>query len=342
MIPTTRPSGHRPIGPRRLRLAAACLGALALAALPGRPAMAQSEAWPTKSIRIVVPFGAGGSTDALARIVGRKLADTLKQPVVIDNRAGAAGAIGADAVAKSPGDGHTLLLATSSTHAVLPRLRSLPYDVERDFTPVALIATAPNVLVVSPALNVQSVADLLRLAKARPAPLAFSSSGNGSVTHLIGASFAQQAGLQATHVPYKTGIQALPDLNAGQIDFAFDSIVWTLPQARAGKVKALAIGSARRSPLAPDLPTVAESGFPGFDGTTWFALVAPAGVPAPVVAELNRQVNQALRDPEVRTQFESQGAEAMGGTPEELSRLIRDDGKRWAAVIAAGRIKLTD
>ncbi|MBX3608720.1 MAG: tripartite tricarboxylate transporter substrate binding protein [Hydrogenophaga sp.] len=321
---------------RRLWIAAAL--AFLLPWLP--QARAQTAAWPDKPVRIVVPFGAGGSTDALARIVGEKLSAAIGQPVVIENRAGAAGAIGAASVAKAPADGYTLLIATSSTHAVLPNLRSLPYDVQRDFTPVARLATAPNVLVVSPQLKVGSVAELVALAKQRALPMNYSSSGNGSVTHLIGADFAQRAGVRTTHVPYKTGIQALPDLHGGQIDFAFDSIVWTLPQSQAGKVKALAIGSAQRSPLAPDLPTLREAGFADFDGTTWFALMAPAGLDAAIVERLNREVNAVLRDPDLRAQFQRQGAEALGGTPQELSALVREDGQRWASVIRTGGIKI--
>lgn len=301
---------------------------------------AQAAEWPDRPIRIVVPFGAGGSTDALARILAEKLGAALGQSVVVDNRAGAAGAIGAQAVAKSPPDGNTFLLATSSTHAVLPQLRPLPYDATKDFTPIARLATAPNVLMASPTLKVTSAKDLVQLASAREGGLTYSSSGNGTVTHLIAADFVQRAAIRARHVPYKTGIQALPELNNGQIDFTFDSIVWALPQAHAGKVKALAIGSQERSPLAPDLPTMREAGFTGFDGTTWFALMGPAGMNPKIVADLNRHVNAVLRDPDLRAQFERQGAEALGGTPQDLERLVREDGKRWANVIQAGGIKI--
>lgn len=309
--------------------------ALALAPVVG----SQAAEWPERPVRIVVPFGAGGSTDALARIVGAKLSEQTRQPVVIDNRAGAAGSIGAVAVAKSPADGYTLLLATSSTHAVLPQLRSLPYDAARDFSAIARLAVAPNVLVVSPKLAAASVAEFLQAARQRTQPLAYSSSGNGSVTHLIGADFSHRAKLRVTHVPYKTGIQALADLNAGQVDFAFDSIVWTLAQSQAGKVKALAIGGAQRSRLAPDLPTLQELGFEGFDGSTWFALMGPAGLPAPVVQRINQLVNQALNDPDLKTQFERQGAEALGGSPADLERLVKEDGQKWATVIKTGGIK---
>lgn len=312
--------------------------AAALCALLG--GHAQAADWPDRPIRIVVPFGAGGSTDALARILAEKLGGLVGQTVVIENRAGAAGAIGAQAVSKAAPDGTTFLLATSSTHAVLPHLRPLPYDAIKDFTAIARIASAPNVLMVSPALKVATVKDLAQLATSREGGLTYSSSGSGTVTHLIAADFVQRAGIRARHIPYKTGIQALPELNSGQIDFTFDSIVWALPQAQAGKIRALAIGSPERSPLAPDLPTMREAGFAGFDGTTWFALMGPAGIPPKIVAELNRHINAALRDPDLRAQFERQGAEALGGTPQDLEKLVRDDGSRWAKVITTGNIKI--
>lgn len=314
-----------------------CLAALALPMLSG---IAIAQAFPSRPIKIVVPFAAGGSTDALARIVAQQLADRFKQPVTVDNRPGAAGAIGADAVAKSPADGYTLLMATSSTHAVLPHLRSLPYQALQDFTPIAEIGTAPNVLVVSPALNVTTLAQLAQLDKAKAGKLSFSSSGNGTITHLIAESFILSAGFKAVHVPYKTGVQALPDIVSGQVDFAFDSIVWTLPQSRAGKVRALAITSAKRSPLAPELPTVAESGFPGFEGTTWFGFMGPKGMPAAVTAELNRQIGQILLEPAVRKQFDAQGAEPGSGSAEDFSRMVRADNLRWGQVIASSRVKL--
>jgi tripartite-type tricarboxylate transporter receptor subunit TctC len=301
---------------------------------------AHAAEWPDRPIRIVVPFAAGGSTDALARILGEKLSTVIGQSVVIENRAGAAGAIGAQTVARSTPDGSVFLLATSSTHAVLPHLRPLPYDAVKDFTAIARIASAPNVLMVSPTLKAATVKELIAAATHREGGLAYSSSGNGTVTHLIAADFVQRANVRARHIPYKTGIQALPELSNGQIDFTFDSIVWALPQAQAGKVKALAIGSLERSPLAPDLPTMREAGFSGFDGTTWFALMGPAGLNPRIATELNRHVNAVLRDPDLRAQFERQGAEPLGGSPQELEKLVREDGKRWANVIAAGNIKI--
>jgi tripartite-type tricarboxylate transporter receptor subunit TctC len=287
----------------------------------------------------VVPFAAGGSTDALARIVGQQLSTRLGQPVTIDNRPGASGAIGAEAVAKSAPDGYTLFLATS-THAVLQHLRPLPYDPVADFTPVSVIGFAPNLLVVSPGSNITTVAQLVASEKARKGLLVFSSSGASSFTHLIGEAFAQQAGFKATHVPYKTGVLALPDISSGQVDFAFDSIVWTLPQARAGKVRALGIASSKRSPLAPDLPTVAEGGYPGFEGTTWFGIMGPRGLPPAITTELNRQIEQILQDPGVRKQFDGIGAEPGGGSADSFARLVRADSAKWAEVISKGNIKV--
>lgn len=298
-----------------------------------------AQTYPDRPIKVVVGFPPGGAADQIARLVTTPLAEVLKQPVVVENRPGANGNIAGGVVAKSPADGYTLLLATSSTHAVLPQLRSLPYDAARDFSAIARLAVAPNVMVVSPKLGVASMAEFLQAARQRNQPLAYSSSGNGSVTHLIGADFSHRAKLRVTHVPYKTGIQALADLNAGQVDFAFDSIVWTIPQSQAGKVKALAIGGAQRSRLAPELPTLQELGFEGFDGSTWFALMGPAGLPAPVVQRINQLVNQALNDPDLKTQFERQGAEALGGSPADLERLVKEDGQKWATVIKAGGIK---
>jgi len=317
-------------------------GVLLLAAVGLSGPVALAETFPARPIKIIVPFAAGGSTDALARVIAQQLGGTFGQAVTVDNRPGAAGAIGADAVAKAAADGYTLLMATSSTHAVLPHLRKLPYDPIKDFTPVAQIGTAPNVLVVSPSLGVSDIAELLKVMKGKEGGSSFSSSGSGTITHLIGEAFAQAAGLKATHVPYKTGVQALPDIASGQVDFAFDSIVWTLPQAKTGRVKALAISSTRRSALAPDLPTVAESGFPGFEGTTWFGLMGPRNLPAPLVNELSTQINKILVSADAKALFEAQGAEPVPTSPNAFAQMIKTDSERWARVISSANIKLND
>ncbi len=296
--------------------------------------------FPTRPITLVVPFAAGGSTDGLARALGTRLSERLGQSVVIDNKPGAAGSIGATFVAKADADGHTLLVATTSTHSILPLLRKLPYDSEKDFSAISGLGIAPNVLVVSPTLGVSSVQDLIALAKRKPGSLSYSSSGTGTITHLIGEHFVQRAGIEATHIPYKTGIQALADLSSGRISFAFDSVVWTLPQSQAGKVQALALATLERSPLAPSLPTLSESGLPSFVGTTWFGIMGPAGIPAPVIEKLNQSINQVLAEPDMQKQLHNIGAIPLGGSPDKLRQLIRDEMKQWQPVIEQAKISM--
>jgi tripartite-type tricarboxylate transporter receptor subunit TctC len=312
---------------------------LAVAAvLAAVPALAQN--YPARPIKLVVPFGAGGSTDAIARLVGQKLGETLGQPVVIDNRPGAAGAIASEQVAKSPADGYTLLMATTSTHAILPVANpKLPYDAVKDFAPVGLVARAPNVLVVSNALGVSDVKGLVELAKSKPGQLSFASSGNGTITHLVAEQFKAKGGLHAVHIPYKTGFQALADMVGGQIGFQFDSITWTLPQAKAGKIKALAVTGLTRSALAPELPTLAESGMPGFEGVTWFGFVAPAGTPPQVLASLEAGLAKILQTPDVQQKMAAQGAEVASGKAQDLARLMRDDSLKWTKVVKDAGVK---
>ena len=311
-----------------LTLSGACLAADAPTAFPNKP------------LKIVVPFAAGGSTDVMARLVGQKMAESLGQSVLIDNKPGAGGAIASEGVAKSLPDGYTLLMATTSTHAILPVAQpKLPYDAQRDFVPLGLVAKAPNVLVVSPSLGVNDVKGLLELARAKPAQLSFASSGNGTITHLVSEAFNKAAGIQATHVPYKTGVQALTDLASGSIAYQFDSITWTLPQAKAGKIKALAISSLKRSPLAPDLPTVAESGLPGFEGLTWFGLMVPAGTPLEIQHKLAKALQGALQHSDVQTKLMALGAEPVHGSPQDMHAVMRDDALRWGKVIQDAGVK---
>jgi tripartite-type tricarboxylate transporter receptor subunit TctC len=327
-----------PSMPSLLRHLTACAGLIAALAAA---ADAAAQSWPARQVRIVLPFGAGGSTDAIARTLGQKLSESFAQPVVIDNRPGAAGAIATDHVAKAAPDGYTLLMATTSTHSVLPMLGArLPYDPQKDFAPVALVARAPNVLIASPTLPAASVRELVALARARPGGYTFASSGTGTITHLIGEAFNAAAGIKAVHAPYKTGVQAVPDVVSGQVAWLFDSIVWSLPQIRAGKLKGLAITSRERSPLAPDMPTVAEAGLPGFEGVTWFGLVAPAAVPREVLARLNAEVNRLLQTQDMRDKLAAQGAEAAGGSAEEFGKLVREDAARWGRVIRDAGVKL--
>lgn len=316
-----------------LRQAVAAASALAITG-------ALAQGYPVRPIKLVVPFGAGGSTDAMARLVGQKMGEALGQSFVIENRPGAGGAIASEQVAKASADGYTLLMATTSTHAILPVANpKLPYDATRDFAPVGLVARAPNVLVVSNTLGVNDLRGLLQLAKDRPGQLSFASSGNGTITHLVGELFNASGGVKAVHVPYKTGVQALGDVVSGQIAYQFDSITWTLPQARAGKIKALAITGLTRSPLAPELPTVAESGLPGFEGITWFGFVAPAATPPAVLGRLSAELSRALASPEIREKIAAQGAETGSGNPEDLARLMREDGAKWGQVIRNAGVK---
>jgi len=285
-------------------------------------------------VRVVVPFAAGSTTDTITRAVGAKLAEALGQPIVVDNRAGAAGAIAADHVAKAPPDGYTVLVGTTSTHVIVPLLSEKPtYDPQKDFAPVSLMALSPNLLIASPALPVNSVADFVAYARERPGKLNFASSGSGSITHLFGELFNASAGIQATHVPYKTGMLAMPDVMSGQIAYQIDSIVWALPQVRAGKIKALAITTARRSPLAPELPTVAESGFPGFEAVTWLALFAPAATPAPLIERLSGETKRVLQSKDMQDTIAKLGAEAAASSPQEVARMIREETAKWTPLV---------
>jgi tripartite-type tricarboxylate transporter receptor subunit TctC len=313
--------------------------ALALAAITSPVANAQD--FPTRPVTWVLPFAAGGSTDTIARVVAERLAPTLGQPVLVENKPGATGAIASEHVARAAPDGHTILMATISTHSVLPTLRpTLPYDAARDFAPVTLVARAPNVLIVSPKVPARNVTELVAWLKAHPDTSTFASSGTGGITHLVGELFNQTAGVKVPHVPYKTGVQAVPDVMEGRVQYIFDSIVWSLPQIRAGKLNGLAITSAERSPLAPDLPTVAESGMPGFEGVTWFGVVAPARTPPAVVERLSREIGRVLASPDVKEKLASLGAEASPTTPQAFAEIIRADREKWARVIRAANLKI--
>jgi tripartite-type tricarboxylate transporter receptor subunit TctC len=317
----------------------------ALAALPGllalaRPALAQGT-FPDRPLRLVVPFPAGGATDALARVIAQAMAPALGQPVAVENRAGAAGAIGAEAVARAVPDGHSFLMSTSSTHAVLPAVQPrMPYDAEKDFASIGLVATATNILIASPKLAANNVAELIALAKSRPGTLNFASSGTGTVTHLIGEMFRMRAGIQVEHVPFRGGVQSVPGLVDGSIQFLFDSVVWSLPLIREGRIKGLAVTSSRRSALAPDMPTVAESGLPGFEGDTWFGLSAPGGTPPAALAKLSGAL-EALRAPGTAEALARFGAEpAADASPGAFDALIAADKAKWGAVVREAGVKV--
>ena len=300
-----------------------------------------AQAYPSRPIHLVVPFPAGGPTDVIARAIGQKLSDAVGQPVVIDNKPGAGGAIGSEAVARSAPDGYTVVIGTSSTHSIGPALNpKTPYKVERDFAPVSLVATAPNVLIVSPKLPVNNVRELIALAKAQPGKLNYATSGVGTIVHLSSVLFANMAGIDIVHVPYKGVTQALPDIMSGQIALMFDNIVGVLPRVKAGQEKAIAVTSLKRSPLAPSIPTVAESGLPGYVSETYFGIFAPASTPEAVVAKLSQDLAQVLKRPDLKELLATQGAEAVGSDPAKLAAVVRADTAKWEKVIKAAGVKI--
>jgi tripartite-type tricarboxylate transporter receptor subunit TctC len=316
----------------------AVLAALALT-FSLTPAFAQG--WPAKPIRLIVPFPPSGGTDIVARTVAPHLSAAIGQQIVIDNKPGAGGTIGSEMAARSAGDGYTLLMATTSTHAVAPNLNpKLPYDPLKDFAPVVNVNSGPNVLVVTAGLPVKSVRELIAHAKANPGRLTFSSSGAGTVYHLTGEMFRMMAGIDIVHVPYKGSAQAYPDLISGQISMMFDATTSVMPHVKSGKLHALAVTSARRNPIVPDLPTMIEAGIPGFESLVWIGLFAPAATPREVVARLNAETNKVLARSDVRDVFANQGTEPVGGTSEQFAAQIKADLARWGKVIRDAGVKL--
>lgn len=328
----------------RRRLTAALALALT-AALPG--AALSQAAWPTKPLRIVVPFAAGGTTDILARAMAPELQKALGQPVVIENKPGAGGNTGAVEVARST-DGHTILMGTVGTHGINQSLYpKLPYDPIKDFAPITLVAAVPNVLVINPAkaqeLGINSVQDLIRVAKANPGKLNMASSGNGTSIHLAGELFKSMSGSFMLHFPYRGSGPALMDLMGGNVDLMFDNLPSALPQIKAGKLKAIAVTSAKRSEAVPDLPTIAEAGGPslkGYEASSWFGLLAPSSMPAEHVARLQRETAKALSTPAIRERLASQGAVASGMPSAEFAALITSETRKWAQVVKVAGAKV--
>ena len=290
--------------------------------------------YPARPIRLVVPFPAGESVDATARLVGQSWSAALGQQILVDNRGGAGGTIGSEAVAKSAPDGYTLLWGNVGPLAIGPGLyKKLGYDVARDFEPVSLVATLPFVLFASPVLPANSVSELVAYAKAHPGEINFGSTGVGSGLHLIAELFKSVAGIQIVHVPYKGVAQALPEMMSGKVQIAFNTIPAFLPHVKAGRLKAIAITAASRSPLLPDVPAMTEVGLPGVLGGSWHAVVAPAGTPREVLAKLNRTLVATVANPELRTQLANQGAQAVGSSPDELRNFMQAEGEKWGRVI---------
>lgn len=293
-----------------------------------------AQAWPAKPIRLVVPFPPGGGTDTIAREVSQRVAAATGWTFVIDNRSGAGGNLGVDAVAKSAPDGHTLVLGQTSNLAINPTLYArMPYDPQKDLAPVVVLAQSALVMVTGMGTPHKSVADVVAAAKARPGQLNFASPGNGTVAHLTSELFQKAAGIDTQHVPYKGAAQALTDVISGNVDLYMASVPTLIGQIRSGKLRALAVTSARRVDDLPSVATINESGFKGFDAVTWFGLLAPAGTPRDVVARLNAEFNKALQNPELRRRLGDEGADAVGGTPEQFAALIRDEIPRWGRVV---------
>jgi tripartite-type tricarboxylate transporter receptor subunit TctC len=307
--------------------------ALALAGgLSGIPVFAQT--YPAKPVRVVVPFAAGGTTDIVTRILAQRMEAIWGQQLIVDNRPGAGGNIGSEIVARSPADGYTLLMATVATHGINASLyRKIPYDPVGDFAPITLVASTPSVLMLHPSIPAGSVKELIALAKANPGQLNFGSSGNGSSHHLAGELFDSMAGVKMTHVPYKGTAAALIDLLGGRIQLTFDTLPSAMPYVKGGKLKAIAVTSAKRTRSLPDLPTIAEAGVPGYEVTSWYGLLAPAGTPADIVRKLNADFVRAIRIPEVSEKMIEAGAEPVANTPEQFAEFIRSELKKWAIVV---------
>ncbi len=307
--------------------------ALALgAAMPA--ALAQSS----KPIRLVVPFPAGGATDLFARTLSQKMGERLGTSIVIDNKPGAGGSLGSDMAAKATADGQTLLFTTTSTHSIGPAIGAkLPYDTVRDFTPIAHVGNAPSIMLVPNSSPAKTVKEWIEYAKKNPGKLNYASSGNGTIVQLTAELFKAQAGVFVTHIPYKGTGLAIPDLVAGQLDVLFDSLPTGMPHVRDGRLRALAVTTLKRTPLAPDLPPVADT-LPGFESNTWFGLYGPKGLPAEVVNRVNTAANQALSDPEVRAKLTTLGIEPVTSTPAQFAKMVADDQAKWKRIIAERKI----
>ena len=315
-------------------LAAAALAAVALA----HSALAQTYPDPKKPIRIIVPTAPAGGNDAMARIVAQKLNERLKQPVIVENKSGANGAIGSEFVAKAPPDGYTILFGYIATHGINPGLSKLPYDAVKDFAPITQIAEAPVVLVVNPSVQARTVQELITLAKAKPGALSYASAGNGTAPHIAAEMFKQMAGIDMVHVPYKGSSPGVTDTIAGQTQVMFPSLVAASGHMKTNKLRGVAISSKSRSKLFPSLPTVSESGLKGFEITQWYGFFAPAKTPKETVDFLNREIVAVMKDPDTQAKFAAQGAEVVTGSPEAFGKLVQSEIAKWSQLIKSAKI----
>ena len=304
------------------------------------PGLAWAQAYPSKAVRLVVPFPAGGATDLFARVLSLKMGEKLGQTVVVENRPGAGGTIGSDLVAKASADGYTLLLATSSTHSIGPALNpKIPYDAQADFTPVSHVGNAPSIMLVPNSAPAKTVQEWVAYARKNPGRLNFGSSGNGTIVHLTAEVFKAQAGLFIVHIPYRGTALAIPDLVSGKLDVMFDSLPTGLPHVRDGRLKALAVTSAKRSPLAPDLPAVSEA-VPGFESNTWFGLYGPKGLPNDIRDKVSAVVQQVLQDADIKDRLARLGIEPVGGNATQFAQMVQADSAKWKKIIAERKITI--
>ena len=318
------------------------VAAMAIAMLPCLAhAQAPAQPWPSKPIRYVVPFAAGGSTDIMGRTIAEKLSVALGQPVVVENKPGAGGGLGAAEVAKAVPDGYTIMGGTISTHAINASLyKDLPYDPVRDFVAITLIARVPNMLVVNNDVKAKDVAELIKLMKVSPGKWNFASAGNGTSQHLSGELFKGMAGVEMQHIPYKGSPPALTDVMGGSVSMTFDNITTAWPLAKGGKLKALAVTTAKRSPVAPEVPTLAESGLPGYEVGSWQGVFAPAGVPPEIVKRLNTEIVKIINMPDVQKKMIELGAEPVGDTPEQFGAFVKAEGVKWGDVVKKSGAKV--
>ena len=299
-----------------------------------------SSSYPNKPVKVVVPYPAGGATDIAARVVFQQVSEATGQQFIIDNRAGAGGNIGAEAVAHAPADGYTLLIATTAHAINMSLFSNLRYDVIKDFTPVSLLTQGPLVLVATPGFAANNVSELIALAKAKPNTLNFASSGNGQSTHLSGELFNTMSGIKLSHIPYKGSAPALTDVMAGQVPLMFDTMLSAMPFVNSGKLKALAVTSSSRSPAAPNVPTVAESGLPAYEVFAWNGLLAPAGTPKPVLARLSEELKKAMQLPQVKDKFSAQGFAPSWNSPEQFGKFLQNEVTKWAITVKASNAKV--
>ncbi len=319
-------------------------GSVLIALLPWLPGWAaaqpqQPRDWPTRPIRLVVPFPPGSGVDIVSRHVAPRLSEGIGQPVVIDNRGGAGGVVGAEVAAKSPPDGYTLLMGTAGILTVVPALAKVNYNVQRDFAPVSVVASVPSMLVVHPSLPVKSARDLVALARSRPGTINYATTGNGTLPHLAAEFLRLRASIDIVHVPYKGSAPAITDLLGGQVEMFFANMLSAMPHVSSGRLRALAVSSAKRSAVLPAVPTMVEAGYPDFEASTWFGLLAPAGVTADMVQRLHAEVVKLLAGRELQQRLASEGAVAVGNTPAEFAAYIRSETEKWTRVVKAAQIR---